>query len=171
MDCLCACLPLRHHFQGSCYLPSASWTLEQQEYKTTGSDTQTTWGEHRFKCALIHKQTRYYTFLPHTFPQQPTSMSPVISKSLFDSQTHKCNLSRVWAATAWANLPPLTGLPTHPPGWMLSLSSGTEWLFALWTQLADVGNLIIQTGLAKKSYFQEPMHPPTSIAATSRRLL
>lgn len=80
-------------------------------------------------------------------------MSLVISQSLFVSQTNtQMQPLSVWAAAAWANLPMLTGLPT--PSWMLQLSSGTEWLFAVWTQLADVGNLIKWPGLAEKSYFQ-----------------
>ncbi len=121
---MCVCLPLRHHFQGSCYLPSASWTLEQRGCKTTGTHTQI----HIKMCmregihthSLLHFSALYLS-------QQSTSVSLVIPQSLFVSQTNtqmqppslSLSLSlplSVWAAAAWADLPMLTGLSHLPAG-------------------------------------------------------
>lgn len=72
-----------------------------------------------FMCAGIHRHTEtqghsLLHFSASYLSQQPTSMSLVISQSLFVSQTNtQMQPLSVWAAAAWANLPMLTGLP-HP---------------------------------------------------------
>lgn len=125
---------------------------------------------------LVFSDTYTHT-LTHSLPGFSASYRPAadlcvscnLSISVCLSNKHRNSTSSVWPTAAWANLPMLTGLPN--PSWMLQLSSGTEWLFAVWTQLADAGNLIKQPGLAEKRYFQEPVPLPTAIAATSRHLL
>lgn len=102
--CLLVCLPLRHHFQGSCYLPSASWTLEQQKCRSTSTNT------YMYTHYTINVHVRRDTFLfCNCLSSQPQCLLLSLNLCWFLKQTQMQTLS-VWAAVAWPDLPLLTGL-------------------------------------------------------------